>query len=90
MQTLESFNGQPYAGQADYFMWFSAIAFGGTNYSNTPVAAVTHTDEPHLDQVNAPSQYFSLWARGASFSYCAWKTKITGHFQAVGDPFVMK
>ena len=46
IETLESYNGQPREGQSDYWMWFSSNAFGGTGYSNTPVGAVTHVDEP--------------------------------------------
>ena len=62
------------AGQGDFFMWFSAPAFGGTNYSNTPVGAVTHTDEPGLDYVNDAALYFGLWASGKNFALlAAWR-----------------
>jgi hypothetical protein len=39
MQTIESFNGQRQTGQGNFTEWFSSNAFGGTNYSNTPVGA---------------------------------------------------
>ena len=46
METLESFNG--YATNlisGTFVWWFDEIAFGGTNYSNTPVGAVTHVEQ---------------------------------------------
>ena len=44
--TIESFNGQWTPGQGNFVLWYSPNAFGGTNYSNTPIGAVSHTDEP--------------------------------------------
>jgi hypothetical protein len=89
IDTIESFNGQPGGGQGDYWMWFSTNAFGSTNYENTPVGAITHTDEPH-DLLNLPYPYLGLWATGKNFAICAWNTRRTPYFQAVGDPFVTR
>ena len=54
IETIESYNGQrSYAGLGGLFLrWFSGNAFGGTNYSSTPVGAVSHVDEPGTDNVN--------------------------------------
>ena len=89
VETLESFNG--YATNfvsGTFIWWFSKAAFGGTNYSNTPVGAVTHVDEPQLPGVNDFAIYFGLWAGGKNFAICAWNSRNTRYFQAVGDPFV--
>jgi hypothetical protein len=90
IETMESFNGIPDGGQGNYWYWFDHRAFGGTNYENTPVGAVCHTDEPGLPNANLPETYFGLWARGKSFAMCAWNSRRTPHFQAVGDPFVLR
>jgi alpha-tubulin suppressor-like RCC1 family protein len=90
IETVESYNGQPCAGQSDFYMWFSAAAFGGTNYSNMPVGAVTQVDEPGRIFVNDPYWYFGLWEAGKNFAICAWKSAMTPEFQAVGDPLVTK
>ncbi len=90
IETLESFNGQPLGGMGNFTQWFSQNAFGGVNYENTPVGAVSHTDEPTLFRVNDPSLYFGLWASGKNFAISAWYSRRTEHFQAVGDPFVKK
>jgi hypothetical protein len=90
METVESFNGiRGGLGQGNFTQWFSSTAFGGTNYENTPVCAVSHTDEPGPNAVDYPS-YFGLWAQGKSFAVCAWNSRITWRFQAVGDPFVTR
>jgi hypothetical protein len=59
IQTVESFNGEPFTGQGDFYKWFDYRAFGaGTApanaYKNSPVGAVTYTDEPfgHGGQCN--------------------------------------
>jgi hypothetical protein len=90
IETIESYNGQrSYVGIDGLFLrWFSSSAFGGTNYSNTPVGAVTHVDEPGLSGINNPYTYFNLWAIGKSFGIAAWNSRQTPFFQAVGDPFV--
>jgi hypothetical protein len=90
IETPESFNGQRATGQGNFTQWFSSAAFGGTNYENTPVGAVSHTDEPFLTHVNDPGLYFGLWAGGKIFANCAWNSSRTTQFQAVGDPFVKK
>ena len=43
IRTEESFNGQR-GGQ--FLMWFSSSAFGGTNYSSTPIGGPTYVNEP--------------------------------------------
>jgi len=93
IETMESFNGMPYKGHGDYFMWFSKHAFGGTDaepYSRTPVGAVTHSDEPGRPNWNIPEVYLPLWAQGATFSYSAWASPGDAVFTGVGDPFVRR
>jgi len=73
--------------------WFSDEGFGGQtymNYENTPVGAVSHTDEPGAGNVNIAGTYFGLWASGKRFATCAWTSRKTEHFQALGDPFVRR
>ena len=89
MTTVESFNGQPGAGQSDYWMWFYQHAFGSADYENTPVGAITHTDEPG-GAMNRPDVYLGLWAAGKNAAICAWAARRTPFFQAVGDPFVTR
>lgn len=91
METIESFNGQrqePYYG--NFLKWFSHHAFGGADFVNTPVGAVTHVDEPGLASVNEPEVFFGMWARGKNFGICAWVSRRTEYFQAVGDPLVAR
>jgi hypothetical protein len=90
IKTLESFNGWRDTGQGNFTQWFSEIAFGSTNYENTPVGAITHTDEPGLPSVNDAKVYFGLWVSGKVFSACAWNSRRNPFFQAVGDPFVRR
>jgi hypothetical protein len=94
IRTEESYNGMRYVPyQGNILKWFSSYAFGGTNYSCTPIAAVSTTDEPELgDAAIDNAIYFGLWAGGKNFGICAWtarKTALT-RFQAVGDPFVTR
>jgi hypothetical protein len=77
------------SGPCDYWMWFYQQAFRSSNYENTPVAAITHTDEPH-SSMNEPQIYFGLWAAGKNAAICAWATRMTPFFQEVGDPFVTR
>jgi hypothetical protein len=97
MTTIESFNGQRYwnnQSQSSFVMWFAPDAFGGTDYSNTPVGSVSHVDEPRswIDL----QTYYGLWAAGKNFAICAWNarqaatTQEAQKFQAVGDPFVIQ
>ncbi len=89
--TIESFNGvRVDPGQGTFIKWFSSNAFGGTNYSNTPVGAVTHVEEPGYYGVNDRATYFGLWVQNRNFAVCAWKSIRTPYFQAVGDPLVQR
>ena len=71
IETVESYNGCRSTSQGNFTQWFSVGAFGGTNYENTPVGAVSHTDEPGVEHVNAAGLYFGLWAGGKNFAICA-------------------
>jgi hypothetical protein len=71
-------------------MWFSSNAFGGTNYSATPVGAVTHVEEPQLNGVENGAAYFGLWEARKNFATCSWNARNTTFFQAVGDPLITK
>jgi hypothetical protein len=65
MDTIESYNGQRYQpNQGNFVKWYSSNAFGGINYSNTPIGAVSHVDEPYAPYVENPQVYFGLWAAG--------------------------
>jgi hypothetical protein len=100
MSTIDSFSGQRVTGQSSYLTWFASNAFGGTNYSNTPVGAVTYVDEPSgpYGEVTT-SVYYGDWAAGKSFGVSAWAAQVWAeagppftvqYFQAVGDPFVRR
>ena len=90
IETIESFNGQRQqtSPMGNFIQWFSSNAFGGTNYFNTPVGAVSHTEEPNLSGVNSSATYFNLWASGKTFAICAWNSRNTPFFQAIGDPLI--
>jgi len=91
IETIESFNGQRSTSQGNFIEWFSSNAFGGTNYSNTPVGAVSHTEEPGSPgNCENSAIYFGLWASEKDFAICAWNARNTPYFQAVGDPLVTK
>jgi alpha-tubulin suppressor-like RCC1 family protein len=91
MQTIESFNGQwePLFGQNSFHNWFASETFGGTNYSYAAVGGVSHLYEPSVGGANN-GNYFGLWEHGKCFAVCAWLSQVTAHFQATGDPFVIK
>lgn len=92
IHTVESFNGQHYnIQQGNITRWWSYNAFGSTNYENTPVGAISYTDEPSANQNNAAA-YFGLWESGKRFAICAWNARspTLTFFQVVGDPFVSK
>jgi len=91
MNTHESFNGQVVQeeAQGNFIKWFSSNAFGGTNFSNTPVGAITHTAEPS-GGINKSVPYFPLWVTGRNFGICAWSVQVSPNFQAVGDPLVRR
>ena len=91
IRTLESYNGQKAdPGQGNFVKWFSSNAFGGTNYSNTPIGASSNVEEPGLESNTTTSAYFNLWASGKNFGVCVWSAINTHYFQAVGDPFVTR
>jgi hypothetical protein len=100
MTTEDSYDGQrdeaPEFPQADFLTWFASDSFGGTNYSNTPVGAVTTVDEPGPAGKVGPDAYYGSWAAGKTFGISAWAGQAEGfgapgiRFQAVGDPFVRK
>jgi hypothetical protein len=81
---------QPGLGQGDFTQWFSANSFGGTGYSNTPVGAVSNVEEPQEIGVNDAAIYFGLWQAGKNFAICAWRSRLTTYFQAIGDPLITK
>jgi hypothetical protein len=101
IDTIESFNGQQYYGasvQGCLLYWFSTGAFGGTNYSHTPVGAVSHVDEPSASGANSYWGYFGLWQAGRNFAQCAWismppASSFEYHvntIQVTGDPFIKR
>jgi hypothetical protein len=89
IQTYESFNGWWNSWQGDFTDWFSANAFGGTNYSNTPAGSVNHVEEPTAGGVNGPS-YFQCWEKRHLFIDCAWTSLNTGAMVPHGDPWITK
>lgn len=94
INTIESHNGKLFtdldSGHSCPSVWFSVSAFGGTNYSNTPVGAVSTVDEPFLSGKNDNPNYFGLWTTGKTFGICAWGSKHSDYFQSVGDPLITK
>jgi len=76
--------------RASFLKWFASSSFGGTNYSNTPVGGVTHVMEPDYAGVSDSSLYFGLWVQHKNFAICAWNSRRTAQFQAVGDPFTKR
>jgi alpha-tubulin suppressor-like RCC1 family protein len=92
IQTIESFNGQRAQNdlQGNFIRWLASNAFGGTNYSSTPVGAVGNVEEPGRIDANNPYTYFGLWAAGKNLAICSWNSRNTALFQAVGDPLVTR
>ena len=91
INTVESFNGTRYRiSQGLFVKWFSSNAFGGTNYSNTPVGAISYSDEPGYSYVNRPDSFFGMWHIKKNFGMCAWQTILQPCVHAVGDPLVIK
>ena len=89
IQTIESFNGQRFRGDMGYFLqWFSSNAFGGTNYSNTPVGAISNVEENSAGYFS--DKYFGLWSSGKNLGISAWQSRYTPYPQVVGDPFVTR
>lgn len=92
MTTVESFNGQRYAemvGQGCYINWFCSAAFGGTNFSNTPVGAIGYTEEPYSSR-NHSGVFFGNWAAGKRFGSAAWNARDVTGFIVIGDPLIKK
>lgn len=91
MTTIESFNGTRWPGnfQGSYTGWFRPQSFGGANYSNIPVGAMTYVEEPGLAGV-AGMTYFMLWEMGFPHAECAWSARETTKFACIGDPLVVK
>jgi hypothetical protein len=90
IETVESNNGKQVSDQGNFIEWFSSNAFGGLNYSNTPVGAVCHSGEPGLSGVNNSAIYFGLWASGKSLPICAWNSARTHFLVVIGDPFIKR
>ena len=91
IETIESDNGQRYRlNYSTPIDWFAQNAFGGIYYSNTPAGAVSTTSEPGFGYFNSPASVFGLWESGMNFGMCAWNSRNSVYFQAVGDPFVTK
>ena len=93
ISTSESWNGR--RGQTDqgnFNSWFSTNSFGGSNYSNTPVGAITSSSEPGGIEPNDLVSYFALWQSGKSFAICAWlsNTGTGAKLQVIGDPFIAR
>ena len=89
VKTIESYNGIIASGHGNFEQWFNARAGGGWNYSRTPIGMACHTDEPSLGGVEG-TMYMCNWEAGLLFSECAWSSRKTKHFMAVGDPLVKR
>ena len=75
IQTIESFNGFRSEPDMGYFIqWYSSNAFGGTNYSNTPVGAISNVEEGGPGYLAQP--YFGLWSAGKNLAISAWNSRI--------------
>lgn len=93
MGPVDSLNGFREYGDPSAMLLFKVFfpnAFGGTNYSSTPIGAVTHSTESYLSGVENTQVHFGLWAAGKIFAASAWSSCQTTNFQAVGDPFVRR
>ena len=92
IRTEESFNGQRAGDGGNFLMWFASNAFGGTNYSNTPIGGPTYVAEPTAP-VTENDVLFYLWASGKNLAICCWTARDPGtppYYQVVGDPFVTR
>jgi hypothetical protein len=95
MNAVQSYGGiyEGYGGTWDYMPdpteIFAADAFGGADYSNTPVGYVGFTAEPYLSGVQT-RHYPGRWARGWTFAEAAWVGRNSPHMLAVGDPLVTR
>jgi len=89
VKTIESYNGIINSGQGNFEGFFNSRCAGGFLYSRTPIGMVCHTDEPLLGGIEGP-QYLVNWEKGLLFSECAWSSRNTPFFMAVGDPLVTR
>lgn len=87
--TIESFNGRRSTFQGNYIDWFANGAWGGSTYENTPIGAVCHVEELGIGGV-VTKEFFNHWESGYLFAECAWASRSTPYFLAVGDPMVVK
>jgi hypothetical protein len=89
VKTFESYNGIVGSNHGNFEQWFSPSTAGGWQYSRTPIGMACHTDEPSLGGVEG-SMYMCNWEAGLLFSECAWSSRRTKYFMAVGDPLVKR
>lgn len=89
VKTFESYNGILASGHGNFEQWFSPSTGGGWQYSRTPVGMACHTDEPSVGGVEG-SMYLCNWEAGLMFAECAWSSRQTKYFMAVGDPLVKR
>jgi hypothetical protein len=91
--SVESYNGVYGDDMGDPTKVFAAMAFGGTNYSNTPICWVGSTAEPG-GKWSGNSAYFDRWAKGSSPLEAAWSSityapgSSTAYILAVTDVFL--
>jgi hypothetical protein len=107
LTTVESFNGfkvfmpgeNPEARHGNYYEhWFKPTAWGGTSYSNNPIAAVCHVTEPSFGVALLP-EIAARWLLGLPFGDAVWietghtvfpeSSATKQHWMAVGDPLVL-
>jgi hypothetical protein len=89
IRTVESYNGDRGTSQGNFLEWFASTAFGGSDYANTPIAAISSVHEPGEFGV-IDGAYFGLWESGTIFAICAWNSNDNLYPRAAGDPFVAK
>jgi hypothetical protein len=89
VKTIESYNGIVGSDHGNFEKWFVPTTAGGWQYSRTPIGMACHTDEPSLGGVEG-SMYMCNWEAGLLFSECAWSSRRTKYFMAVGDPLVKR
>jgi hypothetical protein len=89
VKTVESWNGIIASGQGNFEQWFSSTTGGGWHYTRTPIGMACHTDEPFVSGIEG-SMYMCNWEAGLLFSECAWSSRRTKFFMAVGDPLVKR
>jgi len=75
--------------QGNFEQWCNPTTAGGWQYSRTPIGMACHTDEPSVGGVEG-SMYLCNWEAGLLFCECAWSSRKTKYFMAVGDPLVKR